>query len=95
MSKVTSERHVTVPKAIADEYGIKPGDEISWSPAGDAIRVEAGGEARSEPDLQSRLAQIDEATERQRRRQSRRRLVAGARARGWTREELYRRWWNS
>jgi bifunctional DNA-binding transcriptional regulator/antitoxin component of YhaV-PrlF toxin-antitoxin module len=33
---------VTVPKAIADEYGIKPGDEISWTPAGDAIRVETG-----------------------------------------------------
>jgi bifunctional DNA-binding transcriptional regulator/antitoxin component of YhaV-PrlF toxin-antitoxin module len=54
---------VTVPKAIADEYGIKPGDEISWTPVGDAIRVETGREASSPPDLQSRLVHFDEATE--------------------------------
>jgi AbrB family looped-hinge helix DNA binding protein len=39
MAKVTSKRQVTVPKAIAEQYGIRPGDEIEWLPAGDAIRV--------------------------------------------------------
>ena len=29
-----------MPKAIADQYGIKPGDELEWVPAGDSIRVE-------------------------------------------------------
>jgi AbrB family looped-hinge helix DNA binding protein len=39
MSRVTSKLQVTVPKAIAERYGIRPGDEIDWVPAGDAIRV--------------------------------------------------------
>jgi len=40
MSKVTSKLQLTVPKAIADQYGIKPGDELEWIPAGESIRVE-------------------------------------------------------
>ncbi len=39
MSKITSKLQVTIPKAIADQYGIKPGDEIEFQPAGDVIRV--------------------------------------------------------
>ena len=39
MAKVTSKLQLTVPKAIADRYGIRPGDELDWVPAGDAIRV--------------------------------------------------------
>jgi AbrB family looped-hinge helix DNA binding protein len=91
MSRVTSKLQVTVPKAIAEEYGIKPGDEISWMPAGDGIRVETGRQANFPPDLKSRLIHFDEATERQRRRQSRRRRGGRARTRGWTREDLYHR----
>ena len=34
MSKVTSKLQVTLPKTIADRYGIQPGDEIEWSAAG-------------------------------------------------------------
>ncbi|MEK7258043.1 MAG: SUMF1/EgtB/PvdO family nonheme iron enzyme, partial [Bacteroidota bacterium] len=30
MAKVTSKLQVTVPKIIADQYGIRPGDEIEW-----------------------------------------------------------------
>ena len=40
MAKVTSKLQLTVPKAIADQYGIKPGDELEWVPAGESIRVE-------------------------------------------------------
>ena len=39
MAKVTSKLQLTVPKVIADEYGIKPGDQLDWVPAGDVIRV--------------------------------------------------------
>ena len=39
MAKVTSTLQVTVPKALADRYGIGPGDEIEWEAAGDVIRV--------------------------------------------------------
>ncbi len=38
MSKVTSKLQVTIPKVIAEQYGIKPGDEIEFVPAGEVIR---------------------------------------------------------
>ena len=36
MSRVTSKLQVTIPKAVADRYGIAPGVEIAFEPAGDA-----------------------------------------------------------
>ncbi len=39
MAKVTSKLQLTIPKAIANAYGIKPGDELEWEPAGHPIRV--------------------------------------------------------
>ena len=39
MPKVTSKLQLTVPRAIADQYGIRPGDELQWIAAGEAIRV--------------------------------------------------------
>jgi AbrB family looped-hinge helix DNA binding protein len=90
MAKVTSKLQVTVPKAIAARYGIRPGDEIAWVPAGDAIRVVPAGR-QGVADPQWRLKLFDAATARQRRRQAsrpRRRVRGG---RGWTREDLYDR----
>ncbi len=91
MAKVTSKLQVTVPKAIADRYGIRPGDEIDWVPAGDSIRVVPSGRQLHRGDLELRLKLFDAATQRQRARQSGRKAGRGARSRGWTREELYRR----
>ncbi len=42
MGKVTSKLQLTVPKVIADRYGIRPGDELQWTAAGDNIRIELG-----------------------------------------------------
>lgn len=39
MAKVTSKLQVTVPRTIADQYKIRPGDEIRWVAAGEVIRV--------------------------------------------------------
>jgi len=89
MAKVTSKLQVTVPKTLADRYGISPGDEIDWEAAGDAIRV-VPARRRERRHVAFRLALFDKATERQRQRQ-RNRPVAAARERGWTREELYQR----
>ena len=92
MAKVTSKLQVTVPKALAERYGIAPGAEIDWEPAGDVIRV-VPPRRRAHPDnrdLTFRLALFDKATERQRQRQ-RRRAATPAGKRGWTREELYER----
>ena len=88
MSKVTSKLQVTVPKAIAEQYGIRPGDEIQWAAAGDSIRVTAL-HPRPARTFEERLKLFDQATERQRQRQA-----GGARgpmpggSRGWKREEL-------
>jgi bifunctional DNA-binding transcriptional regulator/antitoxin component of YhaV-PrlF toxin-antitoxin module len=89
MAKVTSKLQVTVPKALAERYGIDPGDEIAWEAAGDVIRVVP---PRRQPirDLAARLRLFDHATARQKVRDKGRRR-GRARARGWTREELYDR----
>jgi AbrB family looped-hinge helix DNA binding protein len=92
MAKVTSKLQVTVPKVIAQQYGIRPGDEIEWVAAGDTIRVIPPGRSTPAVDLEFRLRLFDAATARQRKRQASR--VAGTtprRGRGWTREDLYRR----
>ena len=85
---MTSKLQVTIPKALADRYGMRPGDEIDWEAAGDALRVTPHRRpARTDP--AQRLRRFDRATERLRRRRP---AKAGAGAsRGWTREELYER----
>lgn len=90
MAKVTSKLQVTVPKAIADRFRIRPGDEIEWRAEGNAIRVLPVTAAAGTLDLSARLRSFDEATARQepRNRAGRRARRAG---RGWTREELYER----
>lgn len=89
MAKVTSKYQVTVPKAIADLYSIRPGDEINWIPAGDAIRVVPGREQTPLEDPAARIRLFDQATERHRGRSGRRKHPSSDR--GWTREDLYGR----
>lgn len=91
MSKVTSKLQVTVPKAIAEQYGIEPGDEITWVPAGDSIRVLPPGHVKPKLDLETRLRLFDEATERQRERERRDPwpVAEPGADRGWTREDAY------
>src|SRR5436309_589502 len=99
MPKVTSKLQLTVPKAIADQYGIRPGDELEWLPAGDVIRVippRRAGPVTRRLEKEERLKLFDQATERQRRREA---ALRKARLlprkppvdRGWKREELYTR----
>ncbi len=92
---------MTVPKAIAGQYGIRPGDNLDWVPAGDAIRVVCSNlNRRQGRTIEERLALFDQATERQRQRQAN---PATAETpdesdwkpheieRGWRREDLYTR----
>jgi AbrB family looped-hinge helix DNA binding protein len=90
MAKVTSKLQVTVPKAVADHYRIRPGDEIQWLIAGDAIRIIPPGRKPPPRDPLERLRRFDQATARQAKRNDATpsRAVQG---RGWTREELYER----
>ena len=91
MAKVTSQLQVTVPKAIADAYGIRPGTELEWSAAGDAIRVIAAPSESDAAAVARRLAAFDEATARQAVRAAARPRPEAATGRGWTREDLYER----
>ena len=92
MSKVTSKLQVTVPKALAERYGIRPGDDIRFEGAGEIIRVVPAGAdvPREGLDVEARLRLFDAATERQRERDGGR-SADRASTRGWTREELYER----
>jgi AbrB family looped-hinge helix DNA binding protein len=99
MPKVTSKLQLTVPKAIADQYGIRPGDELEWIPAGESIRVQlVRGKAKAGHELttKERLALFDANTKWLDELQADQLKEAKAKAmrvtrenRGWTREELY------
>jgi AbrB family looped-hinge helix DNA binding protein len=91
MARVTSKLQVTIPKVIAQLYGIEPGEEIEFLPAGDAIRVVPPTARESEADRAQRLDLFDRATERQQARQKTRETPAQPSERGWRREELYDR----
>jgi AbrB family looped-hinge helix DNA binding protein len=93
MSKVTSKLQVTIPKTIAQQYGIKPGDEIEFQPAGETIRiVTQKGRQADRLSVEERLRLFDEATARQRRREAGMKLPADPPTkRDWKREDLYER----
>ena len=99
MSKVTSKLQLTLPKAIADQFGIRPGDELEWVPAGETIRVVLAGRTQKtgqEPTVKERLELFDQATKRQRQRETtlRREGLTSSESRadrGWTREDIYTR----
>jgi len=85
VSKVTSKYQVSIPKALADRLGVRPGDDVEWEVAGDEFRVRP---ARAEKPLsvEERLKMFDETTKRVAAYQKRRRLKG---SRDWTREDLY------
>jgi AbrB family looped-hinge helix DNA binding protein len=103
MSRVTSKLQLTVPKVIADRYGIRPGDELEWLPAGDTIRVVKKGVASRGVQALStaeRLRLFHDMLERQRQREAHPEQIPEVSerpwkpheiARGWRREDLYDR----
>lgn len=86
---MTSKLQVTVPKAIADEYRIKPGDEILWVASGESVRI-VPARAQVKPDVAERLKLFDQSTRRQAGREAQlpRRRDGD---RGWKREDVYDR----
>ena len=90
MAKVSPEYKVTLPREIADQFGIRPGDEVEWLASGDSIRILPP--VRQTPlDRETRLRLFDEATRRQEQREARRSPLPRTGDRGWTREDLYTR----
>jgi AbrB family looped-hinge helix DNA binding protein len=93
MAKVTSKLQVTIPKHIADEYGIAPGDEVEFVPAGDSIRLSpARQRSQTSLSLEERLRLFDEDTALQREREKHLPVPdKPAAQRDWRREDLYTR----
>jgi AbrB family looped-hinge helix DNA binding protein len=90
MAKITSKYQVTVPKTIAEEYNLRPGDEIDWVAAGEVIRIIPPGKQVARETREAQLRLFDQATERHRRRSPARKMPQ-PRDRGWSREDLYGR----
>ena len=90
MSRVTRKLQVSVPKVLADQFAIRPGDDLEWEAAGDVLRVIPPRARISQRARSDRLALFDEATKRQEDRQARRSLSRPT-DRGWSRDELYER----
>lgn len=95
---MTSKLQLTVPKAVADEYGIRPGDELEWIPAGDSIRIvlkNGRNSLKTKLPLEERLKLFDQATERQRLRNQKfyeeNGVPTSDAERDWKREDLYTR----
>lgn len=93
MAKVTSKLQVTIPKRLAEEYGIAAGDEIDFVGAEDVIHMVPPRRRRpSELSPEERLRLFDTATTRQRDREKAMRLRGEPPAeRDWKREDLYTR----
>ena len=88
MSKLTAKYQLTLPKAVADRAGYKPGDEVEYESAGEVIRIRHKARSTAAQSTTDRLVLFDLATERQFHRQ-RSASRTEASTRGWTREELY------
>ena len=91
MPKVTSKLQLTVPKLIAERFGIRPGDELQWIAVGKAIRVILAGKGKrgqKTRTVKERLELFDQATQRLRRRQARMGKAPRSADRGWKREDL-------
>jgi AbrB family looped-hinge helix DNA binding protein len=93
MAKITSKLQVTIPKYIADEYGLAPGDEVEFVPAGDSIRmVPPRGRAAERLPLEERLRRFEESRARQREREKHMAIPPDPPTeRDWKREDLYTR----
>jgi len=89
---MTPKLQLTVPEAIAEKYQIRPGDEVEWIEAGEESRVIPAKVLPRMLNAQERLRIFDEATARQRARETESPLeTLESITRGWTREEIYSR----
>ena len=89
---MTSKLQITLPKRLAAEHGIVPGDEIRFESATGVIRIVPASAQSARLGIEERLRLFDEATQRA---VSRARALPlgqdSSRGRGWRREDLYDR----
>jgi len=85
MAKVTSKYQVSIPKALADQLGVRPGDEVEWEVAGNEFRVRPA-QTKKPLSVEERLKMFDESTKQIADYHKERHLTG---SRDWTREDLY------
>lgn len=90
MAKVTSKYQVSIPRRLADQLDIAPGDEIEWSVAGEGLRIRRAS-TREPLSLEEKRKIFDAATRRQAVRNRQAKPRPASEGRGWTRDELYDR----
>ena len=90
MTRVTGKLQITLPKRLAEDYGIRVGDEVEIVAAGASIAIIPAHATRAVLSPEERLRHFDEATKRLDVRQKRE-PRGPAKDRGWSREELYTR----
>lgn len=89
MARVTGKFQITLPKRLADSYGIHVGDEVEIVAAGESIAIIPARKLTPLLSPQERLRHFDQATRRQETRQRGEQQRGAATDRGWGREELY------
>ena len=90
MAKVTSKLQITLPKRLADEHSIIPGDELRFESVAGAIRMVPARDSLRTLSVDERLRLFDEASRRIRmRQQAEARGLSESQGHGWAREDLY------
>jgi len=64
MAKVTSKLQITLPKALATQYGIAPGDEIRFEGVSGAIRLIPAKQSSPRLSLEERVRLFEESNQR-------------------------------
>jgi bifunctional DNA-binding transcriptional regulator/antitoxin component of YhaV-PrlF toxin-antitoxin module len=90
MAKVTGKLQITLPKALAEQCGIRVGDDLDVRGVGRSMHIHRRVQPDTDAVRRERLQHFDAATRRQRARQAGR-SGSQPRSRGWTREQLYDR----
>lgn len=90
MAKVTSKYQVSIPKSLAEQLRIRPGDDIEWTLQGEELRI-AAARRKKTLSVEDRLEMFDAATRRQAARDKGRRVTGRVGGRGWKREDLHER----
>lgn len=96
MAKIKKEGHLPVPKALAEQFGIHPGESIRFEKVGNGILLSTDAPLDSSV-IEKRLESFDRATRRMEvkpvptvKRKPRSKSIHPD-DRGWSREELYLR----
>lgn len=91
MARVTGKFQITLPKRLAESYGIRVGDEVEIVAAGESIAILPARTPAPVLSPEERLRHFDQATSRQEVRQRSGQQRGPVTERGWERDELYGR----